>query len=64
MNDKLVDTVKLYEDAKGEWRWSAQAGNGDKLADSGEGYKNHGDALDSARALFPDAQLVDPRDGE
>lgn len=32
-------TLRLYRDAKGEFRWTLIASNGRKLADSGEGYK-------------------------
>jgi uncharacterized protein len=33
----------IYKDAQGHWRWYLQAGNGRKLADSGEGYWNKQD---------------------
>jgi len=36
---------RVYPDAKGEWRWSLRSANGDKIADSGEGYKNKEDCL-------------------
>ena len=38
-------TYYYYKDNKGEWRWYLQAANGNKLADSGEGYKNEQDCL-------------------
>jgi uncharacterized protein YegP (UPF0339 family) len=41
----------IYKDAKGEWRWYLQAVNGDKLANSGEGYKNKQDCLDAIRRV-------------
>jgi uncharacterized protein YegP (UPF0339 family) len=28
----------LYQDARGEWRWTLYAANGEKIADSAEGY--------------------------
>lgn len=34
-----------FEDEAGEWRWHTQAANGDIVADSGEGYENHQDAI-------------------
>jgi uncharacterized protein YegP (UPF0339 family) len=30
--------IILYTDSKGEWRWSLRAGNGERVADSSEGY--------------------------
>ncbi len=34
---------EVYPDAKGEHRWRLKADNGQKIADSGEGYKNKAD---------------------
>lgn len=31
--------VRIYRDRKKEWRWTARAANGRKVATSGEGYK-------------------------
>lgn len=31
---------KLYKDAAGHWRWTLYSSNGNKIADSGEGYVN------------------------
>jgi uncharacterized protein YegP (UPF0339 family) len=31
---------KLYKDAAGYWRWPLYSSNGNKIADSGEGYAN------------------------
>lgn len=38
---------EVYEDAKGEHRWRLVARNGLTVADSGEGYKRQGGALDA-----------------
>jgi uncharacterized protein YegP (UPF0339 family) len=38
-------TYWMYKDSKGEWRWNLVASNGNKIADSGEGYKNEADCL-------------------
>jgi uncharacterized protein YegP (UPF0339 family) len=35
----------MYRDVTGAWRWYLSAGNGRKLADSGQGYTNRGDCL-------------------
>ncbi len=34
----------LYADVAGYWRWTLYASNGNKIADSGEGYYNKADA--------------------
>ena len=38
-------TFVLYHDKAGEWRWRLKAANNKTIANSGEGYKNYGDAL-------------------
>lgn len=53
-----ADHVKLFTDAAGEWRWTAVAGNGEPVANGGEGYKNRGDAHDAVAALFPDSEIL------
>lgn len=40
--------VKVYKDRKGEWRWRLTHRNGNKIANSGEGYKRR----DAARRAF------------
>lgn len=34
------DTVVIYRDRAGQWRWRRTTPNGNIIADSGEGYKN------------------------
>jgi uncharacterized protein YegP (UPF0339 family) len=43
--------LKIYKDSKDEWRWSVSAENGNKLADSGEGYKNRKDCEAALEAV-------------
>jgi uncharacterized protein YegP (UPF0339 family) len=45
----------VYEDAAGEWRWRLVAGNGEPIADSGEGYDTKANAL---RAIDTVRELV------
>jgi uncharacterized protein YegP (UPF0339 family) len=54
-----VDAAKVtvYKDAAGEWRWSARDTNGERVADSGEGYVDRGWAIKAASDLFPDAAM-------
>lgn len=35
----------MYRDVQGYWRWYLNAGNGRKIANSGEGYHNRQDCL-------------------
>jgi uncharacterized protein len=35
----------LYKDVQGFWRWTLEAANNRKIADSGEGYYNEQDCL-------------------
>lgn len=45
--------VKVYRDEAGEWRWTAYAADNEKIADSGEGYVNHGHALEMVNDQYP-----------
>lgn len=54
----IVASVTVYQDAKGEYRWSAKAGNGEKVADSAEGYVNRSWAKRMAKDLYPDARIT------
>lgn len=38
-------TFEVYKDVKGEFRWRLKATNGEKIAESGEGYKAKADCL-------------------
>ena len=44
----MTDTVEVYKDDAGEWRWRRQAANGEIVATSGEGYVNMKDCVDEA----------------
>lgn len=55
----IVKKVRVYRDQAGEWRWTARSSNGRNLADSGEGYANHADAMKIAADLFPQAEVVE-----
>lgn len=55
--------IVVYRDHANEWRWRAIAANhSDVVADSGEGYKNHGDCLAAATGLFPGIPIVPASD--
>jgi uncharacterized protein YegP (UPF0339 family) len=61
MSDKTV----IYQDKAGEWRWKRIAGNGEIIADSGEGYTRLSDAERAASRAFlaPDGPEEDSGDG-
>lgn len=46
------DTVSIYKDSVGEWRWKRIATNGKEVGASTEGYKNKQDCLDNANRQF------------
>lgn len=52
--NSYIRRVTLYRDAKGEYRWRAQAWNWRIVADSGEGYKQREKAVNAA-LLFANA---------
>lgn len=53
-----VAEVKLFADAKGEWRFTAVAQNREPVSTS-EGYKSKQSARDEAARLFPGAPIVE-----
>ena len=53
----VVDIVEVYQDSHDEFRWTAKAGNGKKVADSGEGYHNLSHTKKMAKELYPDARI-------
>lgn len=54
-----ADHIRIYKDAQGEYRWTARAGNGEIVADSGEGYTRLGDAVRAAQGVFPGVRIVE-----
>jgi uncharacterized protein YegP (UPF0339 family) len=58
MSDMPVDYIHVYQDAIEEWRWTAYAGNNEKLADSGEGYSNEVDCVNMVSRMFPGVQIM------
>lgn len=41
----------IYQDRQGFWRWHLKALNGEKIADSGEGYYNQQDCLNGIQLV-------------
>jgi uncharacterized protein YegP (UPF0339 family) len=48
--------AEVYRDASGEWRWRLKARNGRIVADSAEGYKRRGKALNAVHRFVMDAK--------
>lgn len=57
-------TIRVYQDVRGQWRWSLVAGNGRIIADSGEAYATRSNAVRAVRTLMADFHSVvfDPED--
>jgi uncharacterized protein YegP (UPF0339 family) len=54
-----MDTIHVYRDDAGEYRWRRVAPNGRTVSDSGEGYTRLGDAAGAAqREAHGDAHVV------
>lgn len=45
---KRPDTVHVYEDHAGKWRWRRTSVNGNIVADSGQGYTRRGTCITAA----------------
>jgi uncharacterized protein YegP (UPF0339 family) len=52
--------VEMYQDVQGDWRWRLVAGNGETIADSGEGYVHYRDARVMAEELHPHLEIRQP----
>lgn len=54
--------IEVYKDKKREHRWRMVATNGRIIAESGEGYKNHGDCwntLNTVRTAISKCEIVE-----
>lgn len=54
-----IARVRVYPGVDGDYRWQAFATNGEEIAESSEGYRNHLDALSAAQALYPGVEIED-----
>jgi uncharacterized protein YegP (UPF0339 family) len=52
-----VDHIRVYQDAAGEWRWSAIASNGEIVAE-GESHARREDARRAAEHVFEDGVKI------
>ena len=58
----MAATFELYRDKAEEWRWRLRHGNGNIIADSGEGYASKAKArqgIESVKANAPDADVAE-----
>jgi uncharacterized protein YegP (UPF0339 family) len=44
-------TLHVFEDKRGEWRWTIHHANGNKIATGGKGYSTRSNAIRAARRL-------------
>lgn len=54
---EVVDSIEVYRDSAGEYRWRGWSGNNKVVATSGEGYVNIGWAKRMAKEMFPQARI-------
>jgi uncharacterized protein YegP (UPF0339 family) len=45
---KKGDTIKVFRDESGAWRWNRVASNGERVATSGEDFDTKGNAIRAA----------------
>jgi len=58
-----MDKVKVYKDAANEYRWTRQSENGEKVADSSEGYVDISHCIEMAKVVNgPDCEYIDETD--
>lgn len=53
-----ADHIRIYQDTQGEYRWHAQAANGEIIAE-GESHTRLADAVRAAQAVFPGVRIVE-----
>lgn len=58
----MAPTMDVYEDAAGEYRWRLVAGNGEIIADSGEGYATRWNATRAVDTVSTVAESADRLD--
>jgi uncharacterized protein YegP (UPF0339 family) len=63
VDNKYLDTLHVFKDAAGEWRYHGQSNNGEILFAS-EGYGERGDAIEAAARLGDQAEVPVHIDGE
>lgn len=52
-----MDSVYVFKDIAGEWRWTRKSTNGRIVADSSEGYANKEDCVDMAMRINKAAEI-------
>lgn len=57
-----TDFVEVVQDAAGEWRWHRKSGNGEIVADSGEGYANPQYAIKMASRINLGVEIRVPKE--
>lgn len=60
----MNDTLTVYRDQRGEWRWRRKASNGRILADSAEGYRKRAHTVAMAWRCNADIDRARLDDGD
>lgn len=53
-----MDTIQVYPDKSGKWRWRKRAANNRTTADSSESYEDRAGAIEAARREREDERIV------
>ena len=53
------DTLTIYKDKKGEWRWRRVAVNGNNVGASSESYVKKSDCIDNAKRQFVECSITE-----
>jgi len=57
MSESFIARVRVYRDARGEWRAIAYAHNGEAIFVTSEGYKRRIDCVRASSSTFPDVEI-------
>jgi uncharacterized protein YegP (UPF0339 family) len=57
VSELFITRVRVYRDARGEWRATAFASNGEPIFVTSEGYKRRIDAVRASSSSFPEAEI-------
>lgn len=58
----MAATFELYQDVRGEWRWSLRHSNGNIIADSGESYTTRANAVNGIESVKTNSPTAEVRE--
>lgn len=59
MHTARARRITIYQDAKGEWRYRAQAGNWQVIESSEEGFRQKRTVLARVAARYPGVEVIE-----